>query len=1654
MEGIPPHAHARVPVRTAAAAAGMALGMLATVAVVAGAAPRALAGVAATAGQYSLTPVDTTRDAPPLVMLTVSKEHFLWSKAYDDYSDLDGDGIAETGYEHERDYIGYFDSRKCYDYDPGLAAGDQSGGFIARAHSADKYCDGVSGSWSGNFLNWATMTKMDIIRKVLYGGRRVVDTAGSTVLERAHIPSDVHSFAKHYAGADLPRLTPYSANASASKADRGITLCNTTVPRDGELSQQTEEPPLFRVARGDYSLWAAGETVQCRWREEFNSRNGNIPGITGMDAHPRNPQRDVDGLPGPHQSPDYAVRVAVCREGVVEEFCDTYPDDTRKPVGLLHTFGEKGRLKFGLITDTHARNLGPGVLRKNIGTFDDEVNTETDGTFTGIDGIVTTLDALRIADYVNRGLAGGYFVEGGYTLCRSESGPTEGRCRSWGNPLAETYREAVRYFAGESATASSSASAGMPAAGIEAKWNNGDLLDGVNACSPLTIVSMNSGIATFDADELGADGRQLAATLTDHVGAREGINGSSRLVPGNGGGPDAQCTESAVPSLADVRGMCPEIPRQKGSYLVSGLALDAHGRDVRSDVRGSQSVTTFGVALSTSAPRIEVKVPGPNGDDRSVVILPACENLDTSGCQIADFRVIEQDDRSGTYYVNWDDREAGSDADQDMWGTVSYRFLGNDRIEVRTLLAGSSATNRLGFGYVISGTTRDGFHVHNGINDFEYQDPLNDDSGKKTSQTGIPDCHDPACDDIPGGFGSVPPGRQPARMVYDLANGSSNILERPLYYAAKYGGFERPEDEDYDTGESGPLPREQWDRINNLTGAAGADGVPDTYFYIQNPAELVVALSRSFTTIAAANTGSGSAAAVVASRSTGTGAVYQAYYRPEFEDAQGNTVTWTGHLQALWIDEYGLLREDTNGDGVLGDYKTDNVIEYRYDEDLMASRAFVVESSRADRYEPSVRTETSLENLNPIWDAGRELGKLSDTKTREQRPYGTGAGQGRHILTWLDHDEDGHVDDGEVVPFDEGSFDRNTVYHLGVNTETEADEIVRYIRGDDSVEGFRRRRVDIDGDGEVETWRLGDIIHSSPAVVGPPARYYDQLFGDESYALYRDLYKDRRNVIYAGGNDGLLHAFNGGAFDADDEGRPRYTGRGHPLGAELWAYAPKNLLPHLRWLTQPDYPHVYYVDGAPVAFDVKMFPEDANRHPGGWGTLLVVPMRLGGGEIEVSGPAGNQPRRSAYILFDVTDPEDPPRLLAEITDPALGYTTSRPDVALRIPSSGGAHKPYLVFGSGPTDAANFTSQQEPTLFELDLAALAAAQPEMKLHAHGIPFDAGNGNDGDAVSGAFIGDIEAVDFDIWSYDKDYSTFQSDAYYFGLVIDDDPVNPDGELGRYVTGDNIGKGEYKPLLRSNQPILTRPLVAVDDERKIWVYAGTGRYQTFADKESRSPQAFYGIIEKGKRDSLTFVDRTPGDDEESGGLVDVTDFRVHLDTGEVSMKDGGDVDPVNGKQIDNFDDLEKAVSEGSGWMHRFPVPAGEGGSARSLAEPDLLDGVLAFTEYTPNPDLCETLGTGALHVVWYKTGTGHPDGFLDPGAGDQQGGETGIAITRVELQGGRLNNVVIYPHGTGGMSTGSAIGAPETGGTDRIGIALPGVTGRRATWREIEQQ
>jgi type IV pilus assembly protein PilY1 len=136
----------------------------------------------------------------------------------------------------------------------------------------------------------------------------------------------------------------------------------------------------------------------------------------------------------------------------------------------------------------------------------------------------------------------------------------------------------------------------------------------------------------------------------------------------------------------------------------------------------------------------------------------------------------------------------------------------------------------------------------------------------------------------------------------------------------------------------------------------------------------------------------------------------------------------------------------------------------------------------------------------------------------------------------------------------------------------------------------------ITGYRERDGWVLGDVIHSTPVVVGAPS-YFNT---DPDYQTFMQANRDRPRTIYVGANDGMLHAFSAES------------------GQELWAFVPQFALPHLKTIADSAYCHTYTVDLTSTIRDVKIGDT--------WKTVLVSGGREGG---------------SAYFALDVTDPAAP-----------------------------------------------------------------------------------------------------------------------------------------------------------------------------------------------------------------------------------------------------------------------------------------------------------------------------------------------------------------------------------------------------------------------------
>src|SRR5690606_11608135 len=134
-------------------------------------------------------------------------------------------------------------------------------------------------------------------------------------------------------------------------------------------------------------------------------------------------------------------------------------------------------------------------------------------------------------------------------------------------------------------------------------------------------------------------------------------------------------------------------------------------------------------------------------------------------------------------------------------------------------------------------------------------------------------------------------------------------------------------------------------------------------------------------------------------------------------------------------------------------------------------------------------------------------------------------------------------------------------------------------------------------------------------------------------------------------------------------------------------------------------------------------------------TVMVVGMNLGGGSMKVNIDHDKNPAtpvkqvftKSAYVVFDITNPEAEPRLLAEIPMPDGSFTTVYPAVAAfqdvgTTTSCRDADVPeaacnswYLVFGNGPSNL-EYVSTKNAKVYLFDLGQLSTKTASPALTA--------------------------------------------------------------------------------------------------------------------------------------------------------------------------------------------------------------------------------------------------------------------------------------------------------------------------------------------------
>ncbi len=494
----------------------------------------------------------------------------------------------------------------------------------------------------------------------------------------------------------------------------------------------------------------------------------------------------------------------------------------------------------------------------------------------------------------------------------------------------------------------------------------------------------------------------------------------------------------------------------------------------------------------------------------------------------------------------------------------------------------------------------------------------------------------------------------------------------------------------------------EWDSKDN-------NGVPDTYYSASNGEELQSALTKIFKEIVK-EASSGTAASILSKQAGAGTSLIQAVFYPQKRYGEGSNakdVNWVGYLFNWWLYTGRILgelvnniREDTIQNKVLdicepnGNPGGDYIMEYEFENGQLKINAYRSNTSGQKADSSPYVTYSNLDDTHPVWEAGNKLCQETNPWNRRKIYVVTGSLEPSSPVTLTElkdlnntattkysklfGDEDG---DGDIDESDESYKPANNISFS---------DLKQFIYGID-ISGTRSRQIDT---GNI--WKLSDIIYSTPKLVS-----YDNFA-----------------VIFVGANDGMLHAFRLGKMRYDNLGPYQQVklrnsatdDNTDELAEELWTFIPKNLLPYIRFLADPDYCHLYYVDLSPYIIELDS-DEDGQIDK----RILIGGMRLGGA-VGCSGsdcvnppldtcasPSSYSPARdpsttpsgciglSSYFALDITQPESP-KFLWEFTNPDLGFTFSGPAFIKKKDESGNWNY-YIMFLSGPTSYDGVSAQK-------------------------------------------------------------------------------------------------------------------------------------------------------------------------------------------------------------------------------------------------------------------------------------------------------------------------------------------------------------------------
>jgi len=1346
---------------------------------------------------------------------------------------------------------------------------------------------------------------------------------------------------------------------------------------------------------------------------------------------------------------------------------------------------DKAEMYFGMMTTSYTKNTSGGVLRKNIGAILDESNANN-GIFQSSENaqgnIILTFDRLkpvgfRYSDWSYQDTTGGNC---GWITDRPLA---EGECRSWGNPIAEMMYESLRYYAGRltptsdftySASQDSGLSLSKPDWGYKDGSTAKPLYDIYPGCAKPFILLLSDTNTSYDSDQIPgssfrkpdntifaedtpallklgetqSSGRSLLNDLAYTIGQTENITGNSWYIGENGTLKDFLCTGKAAANFSLLRGMCPEEPTKMGSYY--SAALSYYGKTKFKSITGKPDVNTFVVALSSPFSDLQIKT-----GSGTVSILPTAKSV--SGCSstyagcaqrmnltydatygmqltqkspadtaaycptntIVDYYVddIRYDSSNNVIYalfrINYEDVEQGADHDMDSivkyevctataatdgYGSCGSSTLAANQIEIKLVSDYAAGCIDQVMGFVISGTTEDGVYL-----------PVKD-------------------KDVGGSDGDTPAvvADMPLTWSKEFTIGTTSTaksLKNPLWYAAKWGGFEDK------NGNNKPDLREEWAKDCTATDVNQCN--PDNYYQVVNPLKLRRQLNKALTDILRRVT-SGTAASIL-NNSEGSGAnLLQAVFYPAKSFDANTESQWIGEMQNLWyfLDpalQKTSIREDSNQNNTLN-LKSDKVAQFYFDATENKTLVKLFSDANGDGAADSSTPDATVtpDEVKSLWKAGRLLWERNISTDPRTIYTGYNSTFGNEPQKFSNLAVDGYLN---TWP--------NTWNILqipaGTNAQREAlaTKLIAFTHGTDQVADsaapclnsdckYRSRKVTLldcntginsgrvpDGVCNRE-WKLGDIISSTPKLISNvPLNQYNlsppRGYNDTSYKMFTEnsIYK-HRGMVVVGGNDGMLHAFRLGVlkelntkFDKAqmNDATDNLADAADKLGREEWAFIPKNTLPYLRYLSETGYSHLYYVDRTPTVFDASIgkpatcatdYSVCAKSADGStWRTIVIGGMGIGGSSRDTANACSTSADcvknplagsgYSSYFALDVTDPANPKYLWEFAGDPSgmgsLGYSTTGPAV-VRISKKDASGKPdnskngkwFAVFASGPTGPIDTTAHQFKGQSDQNLKIFIV---DIGTGALVKTIDTGLAN-------AFAGSLASS----W-IDADRSSpvsngyYSDDAIYIGYVQKDTSVTP----------NTWTKGGVLRLLTRESDEPESATVA-----KQWsvntLISGTGPVTTSVTKlQDRNNKTLWVYFGTG-RFFYKADDPSTGTSQKLYGVKEPcysTSTRSMLTAvagGTTNDFDQTCTDAVPSGIVDQSGDASTApaatlAASAPGWFISL-----DAANSNYLSERVITDsvastaGAVFFTTFKPSADICKFGGDSLIWAVNYATG------------------------------------------------------------------------------------